>query len=85
MVRSGQQILSFVAQGYDFFIFADLNIMFEIMFNEITTHEKSFNNWVIIYFLSFLFHNQRNNKISFKIIYKILHTTYIYLPIKGSC
>lgn len=25
-----------------FFIFADLNIMFEIKFNEITTHEKKF-------------------------------------------
>lgn len=80
--------MSFVAQGYDFVIFTDLNIMFE-MFNEITTHEKvPIIRLFLISFFSFLFHNQRNSKNSFKIFYKILQTyiyIYILLPIEGSC
>lgn len=52
--------------------------MFEIMFNEITTHEKSFNNWVIIYFYHFCFTIIETTKLVLKSFIRF-YTQHIYI------
>lgn len=77
MVWPGQQILSFVAQGYDFVIFTDLNIMFE-MFNEITTHEKVPIIRLYYLFFQFCFTIEETAKIVLKSFIRFYKHIYIY-------
>lgn len=84
MVRSGQQILSFVAQGYDFFYLCRLKYN---VWNNVQWDNNSWEKVSIIGLLFIFYHFCFTIKETTKLVFKIILNThiYIYLPIKGSC